>query len=155
MFRNFAPFRSILHDLDISPSPSNADLRGLDVGFIPPLPPELPYMASNDGYVDEYNVEYLSRDVFCRLYLFARCYHSRYQNWVHWSLPGTMFLFSVDTLTILTGTMGERSDNLLKFYQPSDQVFSVSSSTQWFPNHHPRDTLQYGLRFLLHIVAFY
>ena len=29
------------------PVPQTSSLRGLDVGFIPPLPKELPYMASN------------------------------------------------------------------------------------------------------------
>ena len=42
----------------------NADLRGLEVGFIPPLPTELPYMANNGEYIDEYNDEYLCRDFF-------------------------------------------------------------------------------------------
>ena len=31
-----------------------SSLRGLDVGFIPPLPKKLPYMANNDKYNDEY-----------------------------------------------------------------------------------------------------
>ena len=34
----------------------------LDVGFIPPLPTELPYMANNNEYNDEYNDEYLCHD---------------------------------------------------------------------------------------------
>ena len=42
------------------PVPRTSNLRGLDVGFIPPLPKELPYMANND----EYNDEYLCRDFF-------------------------------------------------------------------------------------------
>ena len=29
------------------PVPRTSSLRGLDVGFIPPLPKELPYMANN------------------------------------------------------------------------------------------------------------
>ena len=36
------------------PVPQTASLRGSDVSFIPPLPKELPYMASNDEYNDEY-----------------------------------------------------------------------------------------------------
>ena len=35
-----------------------SSLRGLDVGFIPLLPKELPYMANNDEYTDEYTDEY-------------------------------------------------------------------------------------------------
>ena len=42
------------------PVPRTSSLRGLDVGFIPLLPKELPYMANND----EYNDEYLCRDFF-------------------------------------------------------------------------------------------
>ena len=48
------------------PVPRTSSLRGLDVGFIPLLPKELPYMANNDEYTDEYNDEYLCRDFFCR-----------------------------------------------------------------------------------------
>ena len=42
------------------PVSQTSSLRGLDVGFIPPLPKKLPYMANND----EYNNEYLCRDFF-------------------------------------------------------------------------------------------
>ena len=42
------------------PVSQSSSLRGLDVGFILPLPKKLPYMASND----EYNDEYLCRDFF-------------------------------------------------------------------------------------------
>ena len=42
------------------PVSQTSSLRGLDVGFIPPLPKKLPYMANND----EYNDEYLYRDFF-------------------------------------------------------------------------------------------
>ena len=38
------------------PVSQTSSLRGLDVGFIPPLPKKLPYMANND--------EYLYRDFF-------------------------------------------------------------------------------------------
>ena len=38
------------------PVSQTSSLRGLDVGFIPPLPKKLPYMANND--------EYLCRDFF-------------------------------------------------------------------------------------------
>ena len=42
------------------PASQTSSLCGLDVGFIPPLPKKLPYMANND----EYNEEYLCRDFF-------------------------------------------------------------------------------------------
>ena len=42
------------------PVSQTSSLRGLDVGFIPPLPKKLPYRANND----EYNDEYLCRDFF-------------------------------------------------------------------------------------------
>ena len=61
------------------PVPRTSSLRGLDVGFIPLLPKELPYMANNDEYTDEYNDEYLCRD-FLSVSIFGRGYHSRYQN---------------------------------------------------------------------------
>ena len=41
-----------------------SSLRGLGVGFIPPLPKELPYMANNGERIDEYNDEYLCRHFF-------------------------------------------------------------------------------------------
>ena len=41
------------------PVPQTSSLRGVDVVFIPLLPKELPYMANNDEYTDEYNDEYL------------------------------------------------------------------------------------------------
>ena len=55
--------------------PRTSSSRGLDVGFIPLLPKELPYMANND--------EYLCRDFFVgfnQVSIFGRGYHSRYQN---------------------------------------------------------------------------
>ena len=36
--------------------PQTSSLRGLDVGFIPPLPKKLPYMANNDEYTDGIDV---------------------------------------------------------------------------------------------------
>ena len=44
-----------------------------------PLPKELPYMANNDEYTDEYNDKYLCRD-FLSVSILGRGYHSRYQN---------------------------------------------------------------------------
>ena len=49
----YADWRSV-------PVSQTSSLRGLDVGFIPPLQKKLPYMANND----EYNDEYLCRDFF-------------------------------------------------------------------------------------------
>ena len=49
------------------PVSQTSSLRGLDVGFIPPLPKKLPYMANDD----EYNDEYLCRDFFCWLHFLA------------------------------------------------------------------------------------
>ena len=54
------------------PVPRTSSLRGLDVGFIPLLPKELPYMANNDEYTDEYNDEYLCRDFFVGLNFWSR-----------------------------------------------------------------------------------
>ena len=45
-----------------------SNLRGLDVGFIPPLSKELPYMAKND----DYNDEYLCRDFFVGFNFWSR-----------------------------------------------------------------------------------
>ena len=54
------------------PVPRTSSLRGLDVGFIPLLPKELPYMANNDEYTDEYNDEYLCRDFFVGFNFWSR-----------------------------------------------------------------------------------
>ena len=54
----------IMLSVPVSQPPS---LRGLDVGFIHPLPKKLPYMANDD----EYNDEYLCRDFFCWLHFLA------------------------------------------------------------------------------------
>ena len=50
------------------PVPRASSLRGLDVGFIPLLPKELPYMANNDEYTDEY----LCRDFFVGFNFWSR-----------------------------------------------------------------------------------
>ena len=51
------------------PVPRTSSLRGLNIRFIPPLPKELPYMASNGNVV-----------IFLSASNFGRGYHSRYQN---------------------------------------------------------------------------
>ena len=53
------------------PIPRTSSSRGLDVGFIPLLPKELPYMA-NDEYTDEYDDEYLCRDFFVGFNFWSR-----------------------------------------------------------------------------------
>ena len=54
------------------PVPRTSSLCGLDVGFIPLLPKELPYMTNNDEYTDEYNDEYLCRDFFVGFNFWSR-----------------------------------------------------------------------------------
>ena len=54
------------------PVSRTSSLGGLDVGFIPLLPEELPYMANNDEYTDEYNDEYLCRDFFVGFNFWSR-----------------------------------------------------------------------------------
>ena len=56
--RNGRQFQSVVPVLRTS------SLRGLDVGFILPLPKWLAYMANHDENIDEYNDEYLCRDFF-------------------------------------------------------------------------------------------
>ena len=73
------------------PDPRTSSLRRLDVGFIPLLPKELPYMANNDEYIDEYNDEYLCR-VFLSVSIFGRGYHSRYQNFEFTGGKQSLFL---------------------------------------------------------------
>ena len=46
------------------PVPQTSSLRGLDVGFIPPLPKKLPYMANNDQYNDEYLCDFFVGFIF-------------------------------------------------------------------------------------------
>ena len=58
-------------DWTSAPVPRTSSLRGLDVGFIPLLPKELPYMANNDEYTDEYNDDYLCRDFFVGFQFFV------------------------------------------------------------------------------------
>ena len=54
------------------PVPQTSSLRGFDVGFIPLLPKELPYMANNDECTFEYNDEYLCRDFFVGFNFWSR-----------------------------------------------------------------------------------
>ena len=66
------------------PVPRTSSLRGLDVGFIPLLPKELPYMANNDEYTDEYNDEYLCRDFFVGFNFWSRLSFQISEFRVHW-----------------------------------------------------------------------
>ena len=66
------------------PVPRTPSLRGLDVGFIPLLPKELPYMANNDEYTDEYNDEYLCRDFFVGFNFLSRLSFQISEFRVHW-----------------------------------------------------------------------
>ena len=68
------------------PVPRTSSLRGLDVGFIPLLPKELPYMANNDEYTDEYNDEYLCRDFFVGFNFWSRLSFQISEFRVHWIL---------------------------------------------------------------------
>ena len=63
------------------PVPRTSSLRGLDVGFIPLLPKELPYLANND----EYNDEYLCRDFFVGFNFWSRLSFQISEFRVHWS----------------------------------------------------------------------
>ena len=65
------------------PVPRTSSLRGLDVGFIPPLPKELPLwriMANND----EYNDKYLCRDFFVGFNFWSRLSFQISEFRVHW-----------------------------------------------------------------------
>ena len=66
------------------PVPRTSSLRELDVGFIPLLPKELPYMANNDEYTDEYNDEYLGRDFFVGFNFWSRLSFQISEFRVHW-----------------------------------------------------------------------
>ena len=73
------------------------NLRGLDVGFIPLLPKELPYMANNDEYTDEYTDEYndecLCRDFFVGFNFWSRLSFQISEFRVHCYTVATMPVF--------------------------------------------------------------
>ena len=58
------------------PVSQTSSLRGLDVGFIPPLPKKLPYMANND--------EYLCRDFFVGFIFWPKLSFQISEFRVHW-----------------------------------------------------------------------
>ena len=70
--RNEASVPVFYVDWTSVPVPRTSSLRGLNVGFIPLLPKELPYMANNDEYTDEYNDEYLCRHFFVGFNFWSR-----------------------------------------------------------------------------------
>ena len=115
---------TFLHDLDVRLSPPNSYLCCLDVSFIPPIPTELPYKASNDEYTDEY---------WCRDFspsLLARCYYSRYQNRVHWrSLTNHLTLFWQNIPLFLVSTLCPCVTNSHDSPQASQQLLLVAHIT--------------------------
>ena len=74
--KNEAPVRVFYADWTSVPVPRTSSLRGLNVGFIPPLSKELPYMANNH----EYTLTNIDVVIFLSASIFGRGYHSRYQN---------------------------------------------------------------------------
>ena len=81
-------------------SPRTSILRGLDVGFIPLLPKELPYMANND----EYNDEYLCRDFFVGFNFWSRLSFQISEFRVHWA--------SLDRFRSRTSTLRRRENGV-------------------------------------------
>ena len=82
--KNEASISVFYADWTSVPVPRTSSLRGLDVGFIPLLPKELPYMANNDEYTDEYNDEYLCRDFFVGFNFWSRLSFQIPEFRVHW-----------------------------------------------------------------------
>ena len=87
------------------PVPQTSSLRGLDVGFIPLLPKELPYMANNDEYTDEYNDEYLCRDFFVGFNFWSRLSFQISEFRVHWHKLRSMSLGLTDSLVMSIMTL--------------------------------------------------
>ena len=81
------------------PVTQTSSLRGLDVGFILPLPKKLPYMANND----EYNDEYLCRDFFVGFIFWPKLSFQISGFRVHWfmyvrpnhMISGTLYSYVV------------------------------------------------------------
>ena len=91
--KNEASVPAFYADCTPVPVSQTSSLRGLDVGFIPPLPKKLPYMANND----EYNDEYLCRDFFVGFIFWPKLSFQISEFRVHWTGPRnqTWFIFNI------------------------------------------------------------